>query len=85
MCYFVAMRVHITLADDIVRSLDRRVGSRRRSSFIADAVRRALDDERRWELIESSFGTIADEGHDWDDDAAAWVREQRQLDERRVG
>jgi hypothetical protein len=79
------MRLHITLRDGLVRELDRRVGPRRRSSFIARAVEQALDDERRWELIEASFGSIADEGHDWDTDPAGWVRSQRRLDERRVG
>ncbi len=79
------MRVHISLSDELVGELDRRVGARRRSSFIAQAVRRALDDERRWELIESSIGSIAGDGHEWDDDTAEWVRVQRQGDERRFG
>jgi Arc/MetJ-type ribon-helix-helix transcriptional regulator len=81
----MAMRVHITLEDDLVRDLDRRVGSRRRSSFIAQAVRQALEEERRWELIESALGSIDDEEHAWDDDPAAWVREQRHADPSRVG
>jgi hypothetical protein len=79
------MRVHILLPDEVVRELDRRVGHRRRSAFISHAVERALDDERRWELIESSIGAIADEGHEWDADPAAWVDAQRRADERRVG
>jgi hypothetical protein len=79
------MRVHITLDDDLVRELDRRVGARRRSAYIAGAVERALDDDHRWELLESAVGTIPDSGHEWDDDAARWVREQRRADERRVG
>ena len=79
------MRLHIALDDDLVDELDRRVGPRRRSAFIARAVEAALDDERRWELIESSLGTIRDEGHDWDADPSAWVREQRSADETRVG
>ena len=77
--------LHITLRDEVVRELDRRVGPRRRSAFVSRAVEQALDDERRWGLIESALGTISDEGHLWDDDAAAWVREQRRGDERRVG
>jgi hypothetical protein len=79
------MRLHITLEDELVRELDGRVGPRRRSSFIAASVRRALDDERRWELIESAVGAIADDGHDWDADPGAWVREQRRADPGRVG
>jgi Arc/MetJ-type ribon-helix-helix transcriptional regulator len=81
----MAMRVHITLEDELVRDLDRRVGARRRSSFIARAVREALDDERRWDLIESALDSIDERGHDWDDDSAAWVRSQRRADGARVG
>ena len=79
------MRVHISLDDDLVRELDRRVGARGRSPFIAAAVREALEDERRWELIESAIGGIGESGHDWDSDPAAWVRGQRRDDIGRVG
>jgi hypothetical protein len=79
------MRVHIALDDDVVAELDRRVGPRRRSAFIAELIRRALDDERRWDDIEASLGQVADRGHDWDEDPAAWVRRQRRGDERRAG
>lgn len=79
------MRVHISLDDELVSELDELVGPRGRSPFIADAVRRAVDAERRWRKIESAFGTIADSGHEWDDDPAAWVHAQRRADQRRVG
>jgi hypothetical protein len=79
------MRVHIQLADELVRELDRRVGPRRRSGFIAEAVRRALDEERRWELLESTLGSISGRDHPWDDDPAEWVRSQRRGDAARVG
>jgi len=79
------MRVHISLDDELVWELDELVGPRGRSPFIANAVRRAVDAERRWRKIESAFGTIADSGHEWDEDPAAWVHAQRRADERRVG
>jgi len=79
------MRLHITLDDQLVRELDERVGARRRSAFIAGAVAHALDDARRWELIESALGAIGDSGHAWDEDPGSWVTEQRRGDERRVG
>lgn len=79
------MRVHITLDDALVRELDRRVGPRRRSAFVASAVERALEDERRWELVWSALGKISDEGHEWDDDPAAWVASERRSDTTRVG
>jgi metal-responsive CopG/Arc/MetJ family transcriptional regulator len=79
------MRLRITLAEDLVAELDRRVGRRRRSAFIGQTVRRALEDERRWEDIESALTAVPDTGHDWDEDPAAWVRTQRTGDTRRVG
>jgi len=77
--------MHITLSDELVRELDRRVGPRRRSAFIAEVVRHALNDERRWELLESALGSLEDRDHAWDDDPAAWVRAQRRGDAARVG
>lgn len=79
------MRLHILIDDAVVAELDSRVGSRQRSRFITEAVRRALDDERRWAEIEAGLASIADTGHEWDDDPAQWVREQRAADTRRIG
>jgi len=79
------MRLHITLDDDLVAELDRRVGLRRRSSFVAAAVRRALDDDARWQAIQDAVGTVADDGHEWDPDPARWVAAQRGADLGRTG
>ena len=76
------MRVHISLDEDLVRELDELVGPRGRSPFIADAVREKVDRARRWQKIESAFGSLPDTGHDWDEDPAAWVHEQRRKGER---
>jgi metal-responsive CopG/Arc/MetJ family transcriptional regulator len=78
------MRLHIALEDELVADLDRRVGPRRRSAFIAELIRRGLEDEQRWDDIEAALGALADTAHDWDDDPAQWVREQRR-DARRAG
>lgn len=79
------MRIHIALDEQVVAELDRRAGVRKRSAFVAELIRRGLDDERRWDEIEAALGSLADSGHDWDEDPAAWVRQQRQGDERRSG
>ena len=79
-----AMRVHILLDDDLVAEIDRRAGKRKRSDYIARVVREALDDVQRWDEIEAGIGVLSDEGHEWDADAAAWVRAQRS-DVRRTG
>lgn len=65
--------------------LDKQVGKRKRSAFIGGLIRDALEERRRWRMIEASFGSIEDGGHEWDEDPAAWVRTQRRADPRRVG
>jgi metal-responsive CopG/Arc/MetJ family transcriptional regulator len=79
------MRMHIVLDDALVAELDRRAGARRRSAFVAELIRRGLDDERRWDDIESALGSVSGTDHDWDADPAAWVRSQRSTDDLRVG
>jgi hypothetical protein len=79
------VRVHVILDEDLVDELDELVGPRGRSPFIAHAIRRAVEQERRWRALKSAAGSISDSGHDWDDDPAAWVRAQRRADPRRVG
>ena len=46
------MRLHIALDDALVEEIDRRAGPRRRSAFIAELIRRGLDNERRRDDIE---------------------------------
>ena len=58
------MRLHITLEDELVGKLDRRVGSRRRSAFISETVRRALEDEQRWDDVEAGLGALAEHEHE---------------------
>ncbi|HET8620843.1 MAG TPA: CopG family transcriptional regulator [Acidimicrobiales bacterium] len=79
------MRLHIQLDDELVAELDRRAGHRRRSAFVAELIRHALEDAQRWDDIEQALGSIADEGHDWDEDPGEWVRAQRSADARRSG
>ena len=81
----VAGEVPIEGLGHLVRDLDRRVGPRRRSEFIARAVGLALEDDARWELVESSLGSIESEGHEWNADPAAWVRRGRRSAAGRVG
>ena len=79
------MRIHVALEDALVAELDRRAGARRRSAFVAELIKRGLEDERRWDDIESALGSVPDSGHEWDDDPAMWVRRQRQGERRRSG
>lgn len=79
------MRIHIHLDDDLVARLDEQVSPRGRSRFIEQALRASLETRERWELIHSALGSIESEGHEWDEDPAAWVAVQRNADPKRVG
>ena len=52
--------------------------------MIVEFIRRGLEDEQRWDDVESALGALDDGGHAWDDDPARWVRAQRR-DARRAG
>lgn len=78
------MRLHIQLPDELVAELDARIGARRRSPFLVGLIRRALDDDQRWDELEAAIGSIDDHGHEWDENPADWVRAQR-ADVRRAG
>lgn len=79
------MRIHITLDDELVAELDRHADSQGRNAFVAELNARGLEDERRWNEIESVMGGLPDTGHEWDDDPGEWVRRQRRGDARRSG
>lgn len=79
------MRLHITLDSALVERLDKRVGRRRRSVFIAETIRHSLEDEQRWEDIETGLGSLGEHEHEWDADPAGWVTAQRHADPNRVG
>ena len=76
------MRVHMLLDDDLVEEIDELAGPRGRTAFISDALRREVDQQRRWRKIRAAFGSIADSGHEWDPDPATWVHESRRSDPR---
>lgn len=78
------MRVHIQLDDELTAQVDELAGPRGRSAFVRSAIKHAVRQGRRWVDIEAAAGAIG-EGHEWDADPAAWVREQRRADPRRAG
>ena len=79
------VRLRISLDGHLVAEIDRRVGSRRRGAFIAELIRRGLENEHRWDEIDGACGALPDSGHEWDEDPAGWVRRQRRADARRSG
>ncbi len=79
------MRLHIEISDSLIAEVDRVAGPRRRSEFVRAAVADAVQRRRRWDRLHTARGAIADEGHEWDEDPAGWVRAQRFGDPRFTG
>ena len=79
------MRMHIEIEDDLIAQVDRIAGARQRSAFVRNAIEAAIREATRWSNLDAAAGSIADEGHDWDTDPSAWVRDQRRADSRRAG
>ena len=52
------MRAHISLPDDIVRDVDKLVGKRKRSQFIAEATEEKLKRERLVKAIREGAGIL---------------------------
>jgi hypothetical protein len=82
-----ASQQHYFGCQDFFRTeLDRRAGTRQRSAYIEAALRQALEDDRRWEDVESALGSLPDSGHAWGRrPRPTWVRAQREADGRRAG
>lgn len=79
------MRMHIELDDALVAQVDQLAGPRGRSGFVRTAVARAVVQEQRWAQLDAAAGSVSADGHDWDGDPGAWVRQQRRGDARRAG
>ena len=77
------VRTHVLLPRALVNEIDRRVGPRRRSEFLARAAQRELDVEERLRLFDEFVGSMKGKSiPEWEtsESAAAWVREQRAID-----
>lgn len=81
----VKARAHVIIEEDIVKEIDRLVGKKKRSSFIAAATKKELKRLRQLSIIKKFKGTWRDEDHP---DMAAkegtdkWVRKLRNEDEK---
>lgn len=79
------MRMHIELDDQLIAEVDKLAGARGRSLFVRNALQTAVRQANRRVQLDAAAGSIADHGHEWDDDPGEWVRRQRRADARRAG
>lgn len=81
------VRAHIIIPKDLLDEIDSRVGQRKRSDFVADALREKLARERQSEALRAAAGVLDLEDYpQWDrpEKVSAWVREQREQDTERL-
>jgi metal-responsive CopG/Arc/MetJ family transcriptional regulator len=81
------IRAHVVLPEDLVQSVDRLVGRRKRSEFIAEAVAEKVARLRLVEAAQAVAGSLVDvdiPGWETSKAAAEWVRASRQADEDRL-
>jgi hypothetical protein len=73
-------RAHVVLPDDVLREIDARVGPRRRSEFIQEAIEDKLNQLRRVEAFEPVVGSVTDgQVPEWEtrESTDAWLRRLR--------
>ena len=76
-------RTHIVIPEDLAREIDRVVGKRGRSAFLAEAGRKELKRLRMLRALERAAGSWKDKDHpELRRGAARWVEGLRQEDER---
>ena len=77
-------RTHVILPSCLIEQVDRRVGPRKRSQFIAEAIEEKLNREGRLEAFERIAGSLKDvdtPGWNTPEETDAWVRALRTGDE----
>ncbi|MEW6002210.1 MAG: hypothetical protein AB1638_06125 [Nitrospirota bacterium] len=78
-------RAHVIIEEDIVKEIDRLVGKKKRSSFIAAAAKKELKRLRQYSIIKKLKGTWRDEDHpelSGKEGTYKWVRKLRDEDEK---
>ena len=74
-------RAHVVMPDILLREIDARVGPRRRSEFIQEAIEEKLGRLRRVEAFERVVGSVADgDIPEWEthESTAEWLRALRE-------
>ena len=81
----MSKRTHVVLEEKLVKDIDRLVGARRRSSFLAEAAEEKLMRYRQIAALKAAAGSWKDEDHpELKAGSAKWVRTLRRETDRRL-
>ena len=81
------MRTHVILPEDLVKSVGALAGKGKRSQFIEEAIREKLRIDNLLAALEATAGAFSASDHPhWDtpEKVAAWARESRRQDDKRI-
>lgn len=79
------MRAHIVVPDELITEVDARVGQRKRSRFIAEAIEEKLRTNRVLEAFDRVAGSLVDAdipGWETSESRVEWVRNLRHESDR---
>jgi hypothetical protein len=80
-----AKRTHVVLSEQLVKDIDKLVGSRQRSRFLTQAAEKELMRLRQIEALKDAAGAWKDGDHpELKQGAARWVKKLRQESEHRL-
>ena len=80
----LSRRAHVILPIDVVTEIDKLVGKRGRSAFIAEVARDEIQRRQQRNALRAAKGAWKDEDHpELKDGAAAWVSQIRSESEKR--
>ena len=78
------VRAHVLIPRELMEEVDRLVGPRKRSAFLAEAAAEKVRRERLGRALEETAGFLDPDAYpEWrtPEDVSAWVRRQRALDD----
>lgn len=75
-------KAHLVFPEDLLQSIDKLVGKRKRSKFVVEAARKELKRIQFLQALREAAGSWKDENHPElkNKGTYQWVREQRQQD-----
>jgi len=78
-------KAHLVFPEDLLQSIDKLVGKRGRSKFVVEATRKELKRVQFLQALQEAAGSWKDEDHPELKERGTyqWVREQRELEDRR--
>jgi hypothetical protein len=80
----VSRRAHVILPLEIIADIDKLVGKRGRSAFLAEVAREEIQRRKQRNALRAAKGAWKDEDHpELKDGAAAWVNQMRAESETR--